>query len=120
MGKYTALFRDGGEKPEGSIFNVNINNIHSSDTDSIDTPISDNPEDTLEGSDPVDLVQTGASGGEGGNAVTRYSFNAVIPSEGVGYAFNRRPATPPKANGVYVHKGDCPCQWCHYEPGAGR
>jgi hypothetical protein len=70
MGRYTELARrlrdDGPQQGGGSssttILNVNIDSIYSNRYSSIDKPTSERPEDTLEGSPPVDSSQNCASG----------------------------------------------------------
>jgi hypothetical protein len=69
MGKYTQLadkYRDRGPQvEEGSSVNINnvkINNIDSNRDVVIDKPTSEGPEDTVEGSSPVDSLQSRSSG----------------------------------------------------------
>jgi hypothetical protein len=67
MGKYTDLARkhpDRAQEREAVLYgnNVNINNIYSDRVSSIGRPTSARPEDTLQGSSPVEMSQSVASG----------------------------------------------------------
>ena|SRR5215208_7203808 len=88
MGKYTRLARKiskGKPQEEGgpsntNILNVNINNIHSNRKRVVCKPTSDRPEDTLQGSAPVDVSQSEASGSKDGVGNTKTSDTTLRPT----------------------------------------
>ncbi len=71
MGKYTDLARKlpAGPQEGGEVLysnNVNINNIYSGGDSGVGKPVSARPEDTLQGSPPVEMRQGVADGAKGG------------------------------------------------------